>query len=188
MTFSLPGTDEADTVFKIDNGLLISSDEQNTFDPMLHVPQSILVNDAKSFNIARSRATFSEIVSPDSADTPMDRLEKVSAEKTDYKKVHWGNVLSIWLSPTIVEKLQGLLKEKKCMVIEFSRTVHSKYASAVDTMASKYAGKISIEYKMLMHPNVIGLKGRFSVENTELPPLPESGERKRSGTLFYNSF
>ncbi|KAI8911084.1 hypothetical protein EDD86DRAFT_246421 [Gorgonomyces haynaldii] len=105
-----------------------------------------------------------------------DESEKPGSETEhqteEVKKIAWTGSSLIWLSPTVLGKLNVLAQKKKHLELEVWRQVSPKF-NVQDTAVHKHKGKISIDIASLMYPNVLGFKGRYPITKSVSDFIPK---------------
>ncbi|KAJ3297860.1 Cilia- and flagella-associated protein 70 [Borealophlyctis nickersoniae] len=187
LNLMMPAASSSDRLVIIPNGTLTTTDAPITYDPSAPASQPILMPKPQTSNkdgttpagAGKTGAAEKDQDQGGSAgeDTtvtsappaPVEKAEKVGETR---KIVSWNVTHVIWIPPDAVVGLREKIQNKQPLEIEFVRELQPRFSHVQDTNVNKYRGRSILDLSSLLFPRVIGLRGRFPLDNYEPPPSP----------------
>jgi hypothetical protein len=157
VAFKIPTESGVDRSIFIGNGALFALDEY-------------VCNNLPPQGIPLSNSHISD----DSEEQPVHSDQTIC---TDTRIIKWSSKYIAWLSPIVVEKLREMGHSREHLLFESWRVVQPKFVNAVDSNLQKIKAKGSIDLGLVSYPNIIGVRGRFHIEQVEVE-LPSDGKKK----------
>jgi hypothetical protein len=164
VSFKFPSDNDLDRTITLGNGLLGMHEELNITDSCQTAPQSIPLSPGN----AEGQKT--------------DESAEEQPTLVEVRAVKWGYSYTAWISPNVVEKLRQMGQKREHIQFEIFRGLLPKFTHVADLNGHRVRGRGSIDVGLATYPNVIGIRGRFYIEQADLEP--HNDPKKRPSDLY----
>ncbi|KAI8821418.1 uncharacterized protein EV422DRAFT_528079 [Fimicolochytrium jonesii] len=190
LNFYLPAESVQERPISIACGTLVMSDSPIATDPSQTTPQPILLPKPSTAAIPTPTSTTGDpqptadttesILPPADTTDPTAPAPALAVIGEPVKKVSWGacGTYTIWVPPQAVVRLREKIVRKEAVEVEFTRTLHPRFAHLPDTSCAKYRGRATLDLSCLLFPRVIGVRGRWPVDVVlpDVQPTPGTAD------------
>jgi hypothetical protein len=164
VAFKIPSENDSERTITLGNGTLGIHEDRNGSNHSHDAPQAIL------------------LTSGDNEEQKNEQTSELHSSMVEVRAVKWGYSYTVWISPTVVEKFRQMGQKREHIHFEIFRGVLPKFSNVTDLNGHRVRGKGSIDLGLATYPNVIGIKGRFPIEQADLDP--HADPKKRTNDLY----